>query len=488
MTEPVRVRFAPSPTGYLHVGGARTALFNWLFARHHEGAFVLRIEDTDRERSSDEMVRAIVDGLTWLGLDWDEGPVHQADGLERHRQDAERLLKEGRAYRCFCSSEELAAKRAAAESAGGGYRYDRSCLRELTPAASEERAAAGEPFAVRFRVPEGETAWADAVHGATRFDNAELDDFIILRTDGTPIYNLAVVSDDRTMGITHVIRGDDHLSNTPKQVLLYEALGWDLPTFAHVPMILGPDGKRLSKRHGATAVEEYRDRGILSDAMVNFLALLGWSPGDDTEIMDRAELIRRFSLDRINRKSAVFDTEKLEWLNGRHLDRTPAEALRSRVVDRLAGLGVRAEVVARQEAARGEEWLLRLIELLKARARTVDEIAGQARLYLVDELEYDEKAVKKHWARNPDEVVERLRRLKAVYDAVPSWDEETLEATLRALADELGVGAGKVIHPLRVALTGRAASPGIFDVLVALGRERALARIDEAIRRVDAMV
>ncbi|MFW6206126.1 MAG: glutamate--tRNA ligase [Gemmatimonadota bacterium] len=488
MSEAVRVRFAPSPTGYLHVGGARTALFNWLFARHHGGTFVLRIEDTDRERSSDEMVRAILDGMEWLGLDWDEGPLHQVDGLERHRADALRMLEDGTAYRCFCSPEELAAKRAAAEAASGGYRYDRTCLREVSPGEADRRAAAGEPFVVRFRVPDGETAWDDAVHGETRFDNGELDDFIILRTDGTPIYNLAVVSDDHAMGITHVIRGDDHLSNTPKQILLYRALGWALPAFSHVPLILGPDGKRLSKRHGATAVGEYRDRGILAGAMVNFLALLGWSPGDDTEVMDRAELVRRFSLDRINRKSAVFDTEKLEWLNGRHLDRTPAEALTPLVIERLEALGVDRETVEERASAGGEGWLAGLVELLKTRARTVDEIAAQARIYLVDELEYDEKAVKKHWAKKPDEVLDRLRRLKGVYAAVPSWDEETLEATLRGLAEELGVGAGKVIHPLRVALTGTAASPGIFDVLVALGRERSLDRIDEGIRRVEGLV
>jgi glutamyl-tRNA synthetase len=477
----VRVRFAPSPTGYLHVGGARTALFNWLFARHHDGAFVLRIEDTDRARSSDAMVEAIVDGMSWLGLDWDEGPVHQADGLERHREDALRLLDQGKAYRCFCPPEALQAKREEAEQAGGGYRYDRTCLREVTPEESDRRAEDGEPFVVRFRVPEGETRWDDAVHGETSFDNAALDDFIILRTDGTPIYNLAVVSDDHAMGITHVIRGDDHLSNTPKQILLYEAQGWERPTFAHVPLILGPDGKRLSKRHGATAVGEYRHEGILPDAMMNFLALLGWSPGDDTEVMDRDELIQRFTLDRINKKSAVFDTEKLEWLNGRYLAEAPAEALAAPVTDRLVAAGVDPG-----ELARREEWLLGLIDLLKTRARTVNEIADQARIYLGDALEYHEKAVKKHWRKKPGEVLERLRRLREVYDDV-AWEEEPLEEVLRALAAELDVGAGKVIHPLRVALTGMAASPGIFEVLVAIGRERSLARIDEAIRRVEAI-
>ncbi|MGK7311959.1 MAG: glutamate--tRNA ligase [Candidatus Longimicrobiales bacterium M2_2A_002] len=482
MSDDVRVRFAPSPTGYLHVGGARTALFNWLFARHHGGTFVLRIEDTDRARSSDEMVSAILEGMEWLGLDWDEGPHHQADGLDRHRADALRLLDEGKAYRCFCSPAELQAKREAAEAAGGGYRYDRRCLREVPPEEGEARAEAGEPFVVRFQVPEGTTAWDDAVHGATRFDNGEIDDFIILRTDGTPIYNLAVVSDDHAMGISHVIRGDDHLSNTPKQILLYEALDFEIPTFAHVPLILGPDGKRLSKRHGATAVGEYQHQGILPEAMMNFLALLGWSPGDDTEVMDADELIERFTLDRINRKSAVFDRDKLEWLNGRYLADAPAEALAPGVTDRLVAMGVDAG-----ELARREEWLLALIDLLKTRARTVTEIAEQARTYLVDELEYEEKAVKKHWAKKPDEVVERLRRLREVYGELETWELEPLEDALRGLADELGVGAGKVIHPLRLALTGSSASPGIFQVLVAIGRERSLKRIDEGIRRVEGM-
>ncbi len=477
----VRVRFAPSPTGYLHVGGARTALFNWLFARHHGGTFVLRIEDTDRARSSDEMVEAILDGMTWLGLDWDEGPLHQADGLERHREDALRLLEEGKAYRCFCSPEELDAKRKEAEAAGGGYRYDRKCLREVSPEESEARAEAGEPFVVRFKVPEGETVWEDAVHGRTAFDNGEIDDFIILRSDGTPIYNLAVVSDDHAMGITHVIRGDDHVSNTPKQILLYEAQGWELPTFAHVPLILGADGKRLSKRHGATAVGEYRHDGILPEAMMNFLALLGWSPGDDTEIMDPDELVDRFTLDRINKKSAVFDTEKLEWLNGRYLAEVPAEALAATVTDRLVAAGVPPEALEGRDA-----WLLGLIDLLKTRARTVNEIGDQARVYLVDELDYEEKAVAKHWAKKPDEVLERLRRLREAYADV-AWEEEPLEEVLRGLAEELGVGAGKVIHPLRLALTGSSASPGIFEVLVALGRERSLARIDEAVRRVQGL-
>ncbi|MFW6331020.1 MAG: glutamate--tRNA ligase [Gemmatimonadota bacterium] len=483
MSEGVRVRFAPSPTGYLHVGGARTALFNWLFARQQGGAFILRIEDTDRERSSDAMVQAIVDGMDWLGLHPDEQPYHQADGVQRHRRDALRLMEEEKAYRCFCTPAELDAKRAAAEEREGGYRYDRHCRLRVSPEESAERAAAGEPFTIRFKVPEGETAWTDVVHERMRFANPDIEDFIILRTDGTPIYNLAVVSDDHEMGITHVIRGDDHLSNTPKQILLYEALGWEVPRFAHLPMILGADGKRLSKRHGATAVGAYREAGILPVAMVNFLALLGWSPGDDTEVMDREELVQRFSLDRVNRKSAVFDTEKLEWLNGQHLSRKTPESLEQPVTDRLLAKGVAtAEALARERPR-----LLALLALLRTRARTVDEIAERARPYLVDAIEYDEAAVAKHWGKKPEDVAERLRRLRESYAGVEEWSEERLEAVLRGLADELGVGAGKLIHPLRVALVGQAVSPGIFEVLVVMGRARTLARLDAAIERVAAL-
>jgi glutamyl-tRNA synthetase len=477
----IRVRFAPSPTGYLHVGGARTALFNWLFARHHGGVFVLRIEDTDRERSSEAMTRAILEGMEWLGLDWDEGPFHQADGVERHRRDALRLLESGHAYRCFCTPEELEARRARAAGAPEAFRYDRTCLLTVSPEEAERRAAAGQPYAVRFRVPEGTTAWDDAVHGRVEFDNAAIEDFIILRSDGTPVYNMAVVSDDIEMRITHVIRGDDHVSNTPKQILLYRALGQEPPIFAHVPMILGPDGKRLSKRHGATAVGEYRDQGILPEAMVNFLALLGWSPGGDQEVFDVDELIRRFSLEGINKKSAVFDPQKLEWMNGQHLSRLSAADLEPEITERI----VRAGLARAEDLAARRDWYHRLIDLLKVRARSLDDIVEQARSYLLDRVVYDEEAVRKHW-KDPAEVRARLAALRQRLAAAPAWDEATLEAELRALADELGVGAGKLIHPLRVSLTGTAVSPGIFEVLVVMGPELALRRLDDAIGALEA--
>lgn len=476
----IRVRFAPSPTGYLHVGGARTAVFNWLFARHHGGVFVLRIEDTDRARSSEVMTRAILDGLEWLGLDWDEGPFHQADGVERHRSEALRLLAADRAYRCFCTPAELEERRARAGGEAESFRYDRACLRTVPREEADRRAAAGQPFIMRFRVPEGETSWQDAVYGRLAFDNEEIEDFVILRSDGTPVYNMAVVSDDLDMRISHVVRGDDHISNTPKQILLYRALGHAPPVFAHVPLILGPDGRRLSKRHGATAIGEYRERGFLPAAMVNFLALLGWSPGGDEEILDPEALIDRFSLARINQKSAIFDTRKLEWLNGQYLSRTPPEQLEPLVTERLVGAGLARRDVLRARSER----TLQLIDLLKTRARTLEDFVDYVRPFLVDIITYDDEAVRKHWKHRAD-VRARLAALRDRFSTVRSWDEETLEADLRALADELAVGAGKLIHPLRVALTGTAVSPGIFDVLVAIGPDLTLRRLDAALAALD---
>jgi glutamyl-tRNA synthetase len=473
-----RVRFAPSPTGYLHVGGARTALFNWLYARRLGGAFVLRIEDTDRERSSDAMTRAILDGMTWLGLDWDEGPLHQADGVHRHQADAARMLEKGRAYRCFCSVAELDERRSAHPGGPAAFRYDRRCA-AIAGDLAERRAAAGEAHTVRFHVPEGRTAWVDAVHGEISFDNADIEDFIILRTDGTPIYNMAVVSDDVEMRITHVIRGDDHISNTPKQILLYQALDAAIPTFAHVPMILGADGRRLSKRHGATAIGEYEQQGILPDAMVNFLALLGWSPGNDDEILSRDELIARFDLDGINRKSAVFDPAKLEWMNGRYIAGRDSAEL---------GSAIRALLEAQAPlpgaaAGRAAAWWTELAELLKVRARTMQEMVAQARPYLDELPPYDEASMAKHW-KDGEVAAERLQEVARRFAALHEFSHEAMEEALRGYATELGVGAGKVIHPLRVALTGSGASPGIFEVAALLGRDLVLARIDAAMQRI----
>ncbi len=486
----VRVRFAPSPTGFLHVGGARTALFNWLYARRAGGTFLLRVEDTDRARSRPEHTRAILDGLAWLGLDVDEGPVFQADGVERHRRDALKLLGRGGAYPCFCSAGELAARREEAKRAGSGYGYDGRCGR-LDPALSQARADAGEPFALRVRVPEEAIGWEDMIHGPMSFPAGSIDDFIVLRSDGTPVYNLAVVSDDAEAGMTHVIRGDDHISNTPKQILLYRALGRPLPRFGHVPLILGPDGKRLSKRHGALSVLAYRDDGYLPEGMLNFLALLGWSPGDDREVLDVGGLIEAFSIGRVLKKSAVFDLEKLGWLNGRHIAAARGAGLAGAVVEIL---GREAREEGRDLAGShpgletSPERLARIIDLVKGRPRTLPALVRQVAPFFAATIRYDEDAVKRFWKR-PEETALHLRRLAerlagaAVFD-----DAETLESVVRGFAEELDVGAGRIINPLRVALMGQAVSPGIFEVLEAMGRERALARIGAAVRFLDARV
>ena len=473
----MRVRFAPSPTGSLHVGGARAALFNWLLARQSGGEFLLRIEDTDRSRSHPEHVDAILEGLGWLGIDWDGEPRFQADGTERHRADALALLDRGAAYRDFTPRSDFARARDAAVEAGSGAvtRLSRELAAKVGEEEGRARAAQGEPFAVRFRVPDGETAWDDLVHGELRFANAEIDDFVILRSDGTPTYNLAVASDDADMGITHVLRGDDHISNTPKQILVHEALGRERPAFGHLPMILGPDGRRLSKRHGARSVRDYRSDGILPEAMVNFLALLGWSPGDDDELFSREELVERFSLGRVVRKGAVFDPAKLEWMNGRYiaamrpheLDSALREALRR---DGVAGGGIRLS----------DEAFVRLADALAPRSRTLAQMARLARPYVGSIDAYDSAAARKLWLRDQDGAVALLDAVAEQLTAA-DWSAEALEESLRGLASAMELGAGKVFQPLRLALTGRSASPGIFDVLLILGRGRSLARIGRAI-------
>jgi glutamyl-tRNA synthetase len=471
----VRVRFAPSPTGYLHVGGARTALFNWLFARTQKAVFLLRIEDTDKARSTDESTRAIFEGLTWLGLQWDEEVVYQGANLERHKKDARKLLDTRAAYRCFCTAAELDQRRADAEAKKETFRYDRRCD-ALTADEIQRRVDAGMPHTIRFRVPDGTTAWTDMVHGEIAFPNKELDDLVILRSDGTPIYNLAVVSDDIAMRITHVMRGDDHISNTPKQILLYRALGAELPTFAHFPMIHGMDGKKLSKRHGATAVGDYQHLGILPEAMLNFLVLMGWSPGGDREVMTRDEMVELFNTDGLLAKASVFDTKKLEWMNGQHLITMPL----SRVVDIVVPAFVSAGLASAEFFTQHTEWTAKLVELLRVRARTTDEIVAQAKPYFGEGVTFDDDAVAKQW-KDPQLAARLLKAARARLAASRTWAVADLEAALRELATSEGVGAGKLMQPLRVALTGTDVSPGIGDVLELLGRDRSLARIDAAL-------
>ncbi|HEU4643116.1 MAG TPA: glutamate--tRNA ligase [Gemmatimonadaceae bacterium] len=469
-----RVRFAPSPTGYLHVGGARTALFNWLYARKYGGQFLLRIEDTDKARSTEESTRAIFEGLEWLGLDWDEEVVFQGANLERHQRDARHILESGHGYRCFCTPAELDEQRRAAEARKESFKYDRRCDRLPTDEVAR-RVEAGMPYVIRFRVPEGTTEWDDLVHGTIAFPNKDIEDFVILRSDGTPIYNLAVVSDDVAMRITLVMRGDDHISNTPKQILLYRALEHEPPRFAHVPMIHGLDGKKLSKRHGATAVADYRKEGILPGAMVNFLALLGWSPGGDREVMTLHQMVELFSTDGLQKKAAVFDPKKLEWMNGQHLSLLTAAVLEPLVTPELLG----AKLATSEELSRRHDWYLALIDLLKVRARTVHDIVRQAIPYFGGAITYDPDAVAKQW-KDRAAASDILGAVRARLASLPRWEAEAMEEALRALAEERGVAAGKIFQPLRVALTGMTVSPGIFDVLVAMGRELALARLDDA--------
>ena len=473
---PPRVRFAPSPTGYLHVGGARTALFNWLYARHTGGTMVLRIEDTDRERSTEGHTRVILDGLGWLGITWDEGPFFQGEYGARHRADAERLLAEGKAYRCFCTREELDAQRARAEAAGGGFRYDRRCYR-LSTEEVDGRVRAGTPFTIRFLLQDDEIAWDDAVHGRISFQGRDLDDFVILRSDGTAIYNLAVVSDDIEMRITHVIRGDDHISNTPKQIALYRALGHEPPVFAHVPMILGTDGKKLSKRHGATAVGDYQDQGIFPAAMRNFLALLGWSPGGDREILPEAEMIELFTLEGIQKKAAVFDTTKLEWMNGQYLSALPAMELLPAVRRELERMGVDA----------GGRDVVPLIDAVKTRSRTILHVAEQVAVRLdPSRAPLDPKGEALIRKMGPAFAANLLRAADALDRVGPhEWRADRILEVLKQMAETHGLKLGDALQPVRVALTGSTVSEPVNELLAVIDRSTALRRLREVARERD---
>lgn len=484
----VRVRFAPSPTGFLHVGGARTALFNWLFVRRQGGTFILRIEDTDTERSTEASVRTILEGLDWLQITWDEGPFFQSRNLEAHRALALRFLEQGKAYRCFCAAADLDAKRKAAEAAGVAWKYDRACL-ALPPAEAQRRHQAGEPAVVRFRVPDGSVAWDDLVHGPTSFDSAVIEDIILLRSNGSPTYNLSCVSDDIDMRVTHVIRGDDHISNTPKQVLLYHAAGAPPPHFAHLPLILGPDKKRLSKRHGAVSVTEYRDQGYLPEAMFNFLALLGWSPGEGREKMTREEMTAAFRLEDINRKGAVFDEQKLEWLNSQYINDLPADRLAALIRPGLLAAGLAGPAI--EEGGARRAWFLRVIEALKARSKRLPDFVRDALPFLSDQFDYRPEALDKHLkgggkSGGPAAVADRMRALRDALARLEPFTEPSTEAALRSLAEARGDKPADYIHPLRVALVGAAVSPGIFTVLVLIGRERALRRLDRLVAFLEA--
>jgi glutamyl-tRNA synthetase len=458
-------------------------LFNWLFARRHDGVFILRIEDTDVERSSSEMIDGILDGLRWLGLDWDEGPdingphapYFQSERLQAYRLMAADLVRNRRAYYCYCTPDELKTRRAAAETRGIGWRYDRACLSldGDTVAAFEDE---GRQRAVRFLVPPGTSRFDDLVHGPIAFDNANIEDFVILRSDGHPTYHLSVVADDVAMEITHIVRGDDHISNTPKHVLLYEALGVRVPQFAHVPLILGADKKRLSKRHGATSVMDYARRGYLPEAMLNFLSLLGWSPGPgDRELFTAVELKQVFDLRGISGGNAVFNSEKLDWFNQQYIMRLPPDELLTRVRPFFEEAGLwRDEYLADRRA-----WFSGVLDLLKVRAKRLDEFVPLGCFFFTDEVEYDEKAVAKYLTGT--DIAEHLQAVVAAFAALDSpLDPVSVEEATRSVADARGVKAATLIHALRVALTGKTVSPGLFEVAALLGRQRVERRLVRA--------
>ncbi len=470
---PIRVRFAPSPTGYLHVGGARTALFNWLFARHFGGTFILRIEDTDFERSTEEMVGGILDGMKLLGLDWDEGPFFQSKRIELYRSNAERLIKSGHAYYCFCAKEQLEKRRAAAQTEGRAPMYERIC-RAIPTEEAARRKAAGEPAAIRFKVPEGSTSWEDAVFGKVEFANSEIEDFVLLRSDGVPTYHLSVVSDDIDMRMTHVIRGADHISNTPKQIMQYNAFRAALPTFAHVPLILGPDKTRLSKRHGATSVVAYRDEGIVPEAFRNYLSLLGWTPQGEAagkEIFTQQELISLFGLEGISRSNAVFDRAKLDWYNSEYIRAYPVAEL----LPLIEAEWKKADVTPQNT---DPAWLHSTIDLIKSRARNLRDFATGFRAFFTDDYSNDPAAVEKFL--KDASVREMLAELANRYATSNGFNEQSAEQVLRDFAAEKNVKAGALINGARVALTGQAVAPSLFAVMAALGKEKTVKRLAAA--------
>jgi len=472
----VRVRFAPSPTGYPHLGNIRTALFNWLFARHYGGKFILRIEDTDVARKVEGAVEAILDSLRWLGLDWDEGPYFQSQRLPIYQEVARKLVEEGHAYLCYCSPERLEAMRQEQIKRKQPPKYDRRC-RDLPQVERARLEVAGITPVVRFKTPlEGETGFIDLIRGRVTFKNETLDDFVLLKSDGYPTYHLANVVDDQGMAISHVLRADEWLSSTPRHVLLYQALGWQPPYFAHLPMILGPDRAKLSKRHGATTVTEYRKQGYLPEAMVNFLALLGWSLDDRTELLSREELVKHFSLDRVGKTAAIFNRDKLEWMNGVYLRKLSPEEFASRALPFL-------ERDLPQSVPRplDKNYVSQVLPLVQERAKTLSEIPQLVTFFFIDQLDYDASLLVKG---NLDarSVAAALTTASERLQQLASWDAVTLESAMRSLATELGLDTGRFFGLLRVAVTGRTAAPPLFATMSILGKEKCLKRLSKALQ------
>ncbi len=482
MLENVRVRFAPSPTGSLHIGGARTALFNLLFARHNNGTFVLRIEDTDTERSTEESTQQIIRSLKWLGLDWDEGPekggdfgpYFQSQRLELYKEEVDRLLAEGKAYYCYCSPEELSERREAALKAGKPPKYDGRC-RNLTPEQRKKFEDEGRPYTIRLKMPEeGQTVVEDLIRGTVVFDNSVLDDLIIVKSNGIPTYNFACVVDDNAMKMTHIIRAEEHLSNTPKQIQTYLALGYEIPKFAHVPMILAPDRSKLSKRHGATSVEEFRDQGYLAESIINYLTLLGWSPEGTEEIFDMDKAIREFTLERVNKTAAIYDVKKLTWINGHYMRELDLEYITEQTIPFMIKKGI----ITEEEARDNFDYIKKVVEISRDRAKTLDELADTIAFFFKDVTEYEEKGVKKHFSK--ENAVELLTLGAEALEKLEDFTHDKTEETFRNITADMGLKAAEIIHPTRLAITGRTVGPGLFDIIVLLGREKTVERMRKA--------
>jgi len=468
----VRVRMAPSPSGFLHVGTARTAIYNWLFARHQKGKFILRIEDTDPSRSSPEMIQAIMDALKWLGLDWDGEPCYQSERTELYQEYAQKLLESKKGYYCFCSPNELEAKRKKAASDKLDPKYDRTCL-NLSDAEKEEKIGRSVPKAIRLLVPDGVAVFSDIVYGELKKENKELDDLIILRSDGTPTYNFACVVDDVDMKISHVIRGNDHLANTFKQVMIYQALDLTPPKFAHIPLILGKDKAKISKRHGAVSVMEYKEQGFLQEAFVNYLALLGWSPKDDREILTNEQMIEFFTLEAVNPSNPIFDPEKLEWMNGEYIRASDNERLLDLVIPFLV-----KENLIEEEAKEKRDWLLKFIPLFKERCKTLREFPEKGEYCFKFDYHYEPKAEKKHF--NSAEAANRLNAFVERLSKIDDFKKETLEETLRNLTKEMEMKPATLIHIVRLAATGTSGGPPLFDLLEVLGKDEVIKRLRKA--------
>ncbi len=477
MTKPVRVRYAPSPTGYPHVGNIRTALFNWLFARHSGGKFIVRVEDTDVARTVEGAVDTILNSLRWLGMDWDEGPYYQSKRLELYHEAAERLVAQGDAYYCYCPSERLKEMRAEQQRRKQPPGYDRRC-RNLTDEKRAQREAEGAPPVVRFKTPlSGQTKFNDLIWGEVAFKHSTIDDFVLLKSDGYPTYHLANVVDDHLMEITHVLRAEEWLSSTPRHLLLYQALGFEPPQFAHLPMILGSDRAKLSKRHGAVSITEYREQGYLPETMVNFLALLGWSLDDKTELLSREELVRNFSLERVSRTAAVFNPDKLNWMNGVYIRSLTAGRFYQAAEPYLMGDEAAAKAVISNEG-----YVREILPLVQERARTLAEVVELTRFFFVDELDY-EPALLIAKKMDRESTVQALEIAKQRLEPSEAFDEESLEAILRPLAEELGLKTGQLFGVLRVAVTGLTAAPPLFQTMSVLGKERCLKRVETALDR-----